>query len=111
MSAKVRHVSSDADWWLTTVFGPVREADRTAFFEELHALRQARLGSWMICGDFNMIYHSQDKTMVGCIEDGWVSSAGLSMRRRLRKSIWRVGYSLGATKDATRHWKGLTGAS
>jgi hypothetical protein len=59
--AKVRHASSDVDWWLSLVYGPFLDADRPAFFEELHALRQVRLGPWLIYGDLKMIYRSQDK--------------------------------------------------
>jgi hypothetical protein len=58
MSAKVRHVLSDEDWRLSIVYGPDSDTDRPTFLEELHA-------SWMICGDFNMIYHSQDKNNAG----------------------------------------------
>jgi endonuclease/exonuclease/phosphatase family metal-dependent hydrolase len=61
VSARVQQVSGDSDWWLTTVYGPSRDCDKPTFLEELHALRQVRLGPWVICGDFNMIYRAQDK--------------------------------------------------
>jgi hypothetical protein len=56
--AKVRFLLPDQDWWLSSVNGPVRDDDRPAFFEEMHMLRQVRLGPWLICGDFNMIYRA-----------------------------------------------------
>jgi hypothetical protein len=58
VSAKVRHVSSDHKWWLSSISGLSRDVDRPDFLEELHELRQVCLGPWMICGDFNMIYRA-----------------------------------------------------
>jgi hypothetical protein len=61
VSAMVHHVSRDQEWWLSSVYGPAKDCDRPAFLDELNALRQVRLGLWVICGDFNMIYQAQDK--------------------------------------------------
>jgi hypothetical protein len=61
VSAKVCLLSTDQDWWLSTIYGHVRDEDRPTFFEELHTLRHVHLGPWLICGDFNMIYRAQNK--------------------------------------------------
>lgn len=47
--------------WLTAVYGPQNEADKCAFLQELRSIRQHRIGPWMLCGDFNMIYNVADK--------------------------------------------------
>lgn len=47
--------------WLTTVYGPQRDLAKTHFLDELCATRQHRLGSWLLCGDFNMICNAVDK--------------------------------------------------
>jgi hypothetical protein len=62
VSAKVRQVPGDHEWWLSLVHGPAKDYNRPAFIEELHALRLVQLGPWVICGDFNMIYRVQDKS-------------------------------------------------
>jgi hypothetical protein len=38
------------------------EADKPTFLEELHNLSQVRSRPWILCGDFNMIYHAQDES-------------------------------------------------
>jgi exonuclease III len=39
VSGKVHLTSSGPDWWLSSVYGPTRDADKLAFLEELHELR------------------------------------------------------------------------
>jgi hypothetical protein len=46
------------EWWL---YGPVVDDDKVSFLAELHDLCQVRTGPWMINGDFNRIYHAEDK--------------------------------------------------
>lgn len=55
---------SDEDerpWWFTGVYGPSQDADKSAFLEELREVRTHCPGPWVIAGDFNMIYLSEDK--------------------------------------------------
>jgi hypothetical protein len=49
------------DWWLSSVYGPANNGDKPSFLEELHDLRRVQTGAWMINGDFNLIYHAEDK--------------------------------------------------
>jgi hypothetical protein len=46
---------------ITVVYGPTRDNDKQAFIAELHELRTLRLGSWLLTGDFNLIYRAEDK--------------------------------------------------
>lgn len=61
ISARVRLIADDSEMWLTTVYGPSRDSEKLAFLVELHELRQVRTGPWMLLGNFNLIYRSQDK--------------------------------------------------
>ena len=51
----------DPPWWLTAVYGPQRDADKISFLEELRDVRAACPGPWLLAGNFNMIYFSEDK--------------------------------------------------
>jgi exonuclease III len=51
----------DPSWWLTGVYGPQQDADKISFLEELREVRACCPGPWMLAGDFNMIYCSEDK--------------------------------------------------
>jgi endonuclease/exonuclease/phosphatase family metal-dependent hydrolase len=44
------------------VYGPQEEPDKIAFLAELREVRDARQGPWVVCGDFNLIYRSEDKS-------------------------------------------------
>jgi endonuclease/exonuclease/phosphatase family metal-dependent hydrolase len=49
-------------WWLTNVYGPTNHADKDEFMQELRNVRSVIQGPWMLCGDFNMIYQTYDKS-------------------------------------------------
>jgi hypothetical protein len=53
-------VSND-EWWLSTVYGPSRDAEKDEFPIELRSLAQARQGPLLVGGDFNMVYQEEDK--------------------------------------------------
>jgi uncharacterized protein (DUF1778 family) len=53
--------SGSSKWWLTIVYGPSQEAEKSTFLIELHELWQVRSGPWMLAGDFNLIYRIGDK--------------------------------------------------
>jgi hypothetical protein len=61
VSIKLRGVVGEGDWWLTTVYGPSRDQEKAEFLTELHALWSFCLGSWLLTGDFNLIYRVKDK--------------------------------------------------
>jgi exonuclease III len=48
-------------WWLTCVYGPQGNEEKVQFMQELREVRTACQGSWMIAGDFNLIYRTEDK--------------------------------------------------
>jgi len=54
--------NEDLAWWFTGVYGPQRDVDKLAFLEELREVRANCPGPWMLAGDFNMIYCSEDKS-------------------------------------------------
>jgi hypothetical protein len=62
ISAKIRHVDGSPNWWLTSVYGPTADVDKPMFLEELHELQRSRPSSWLLNGDFNMIYRAEDKS-------------------------------------------------
>ena len=51
----------DPPWWFTGVYGPHRDDEKLAFLDELREVRSYCHGPWMLAGDFNMIYCSEDK--------------------------------------------------
>jgi hypothetical protein len=61
VSVKIKHISQEQAWWLTTIYGPSVEDQKAAFLNELNDLRQIRISAWLLCGDFNMIYMAEDK--------------------------------------------------
>jgi hypothetical protein len=50
------------DCWLTSVYGPADQACKEDFLLEIEGLAATCPGSWLICGDFNLIYQMQDKS-------------------------------------------------
>jgi exonuclease III len=61
VSLRVRPAYGGPEWWMSTVYGPMTEVNKQAILEELHSLSQECNRPWMLCGDFNMIYCTQDK--------------------------------------------------
>lgn len=55
------HDATTALWWLTVVYGPQDEAEKSLFLEELAATRDQCLGAWVVIGDFNLILDESDK--------------------------------------------------
>lgn len=61
-SVSVKFRSDDVhSWWFSGVYGPHVDADKPSFLEELREVRGHCAGPWMLAGDFNMIYSSEDK--------------------------------------------------
>lgn len=48
-------------WTITVVYGPQQDAEKIAFLQELQQLVPFTLPSWLILGDFNLIYKVEDK--------------------------------------------------
>lgn len=56
----VMRETNDA-WTITVVYGPQQDAEKIAFLQELQQLVPFTLPSWLILGDFNLIYKVEDK--------------------------------------------------
>jgi exonuclease III len=54
-------VEDEPAWWFTGVYGPSQDAGKVAFLDELREVRSECSGPWVLAGDFNMIYSSEDK--------------------------------------------------
>jgi hypothetical protein len=50
-----------APWWITVVYGSQLGKDKVAFLDELLGIRSHRVGPWLLCGDFNLIYQVINK--------------------------------------------------
>jgi hypothetical protein len=48
-------------WWLTCIYDQSTDNLKHVFLEELRELHQICMGAWLLMGDFNMVYHSEDK--------------------------------------------------
>jgi exonuclease III len=53
--------SSLTGFTITGVYGPTRRTDKIAFLGHLRSLKQDAEDSWLILGDFNVIYRARDK--------------------------------------------------
>jgi exonuclease III len=47
---------------ITGVYGPTTGADRTEFLQQIREQKSLHDEPWMICGDFNLILRSQERT-------------------------------------------------
>jgi hypothetical protein len=61
VTINAKHCLAEDSWWLTVVYGPQDDQEKVAFLEELCRLRMGRLGPWLLCGDFNLIYKATNK--------------------------------------------------
>lgn len=61
ITLKLRLLIDGFTTWVTTVYGPQGDSEKIQFLDELRKTRQHKLGSWLLCGDFNMIYNTTDK--------------------------------------------------
>jgi exonuclease III len=57
----VHDVTTDKTWTLIGVYGPQGSLEKSMFLRELRWFRHQAKPQWLIMGDFNMIYQSQDK--------------------------------------------------
>lgn len=57
----VRMLDDGAEWSLTSVYGPQRRRRKERFLDELKILKNRVTASWLLAGDFNMIYKASDK--------------------------------------------------
>jgi len=61
LTARLTLLATGDSWWITVVYGPQGDQAKIRFLEELRSIRQVCPDTWMICGDFNIIYKAEDK--------------------------------------------------
>jgi len=61
LTALIHYKNLDAQWLFTAVYGPQGECEKLQFLEHLRQIRGGCSGSWLLCGDFNLIYKAEDK--------------------------------------------------
>lgn len=61
VSATVRRKADNGVWTVTGVYGPESDNDKLQFLNEIRTVNQQALDSWVILGDFNLIYMACDK--------------------------------------------------
>jgi hypothetical protein len=61
LQVRLHYLHSFVDWWLMSIYGPANDDLKPAFLQELSELCPLRSGSWLLTGDFNMIYRVADK--------------------------------------------------
>jgi hypothetical protein len=61
LTLKLAHLDCPNSWWLMVVYGPQSDQAKLEFLVELCGTRSGRLGPWLVCGDFNLIYKVADK--------------------------------------------------
>jgi hypothetical protein len=65
LTVRIQALQGAFEWTLTSVYGSQQEIDKIIFLEEIKALRQAIHREWLLCGDFNLIYKTEDKSKAG----------------------------------------------
>jgi len=61
VSATLTILADNKEWSLTGVYGPQSDNDKMLFMQEITNLKQLMLPAWLLLGDFNLIYRTQDK--------------------------------------------------
>src|SRR6185503_7263283 len=92
LTAKVMHCATGDEWWITCVYGPQLDHEKTMFLDELNSIRLGCPDKWLVWGDFNLIYKAEDKSngrlnrrLMGqfrrCIDDNELIELHLNGRR------------------------------
>ena len=68
LTAEITLTASGESWCLTSVYGPQADNDKIRFLDKLRAIRAPHANSWLVCGDFNLIYRRRTKIMPCSIE-------------------------------------------
>jgi exonuclease III len=74
--------SSLTGFTITGVYGPSRRTIKIAFLSHLRSLKQDVADSWLILGDFNVIYRARDKNN---------KNLNFSLMRRFRRTLESCG--------------------
>jgi hypothetical protein len=44
------------------VYGPQGDQEKVTFLQEIRQIRSGGIGSWLLCGDFNLVYKARNKS-------------------------------------------------
>jgi len=61
ISACIKNRADNSMWSITGVYGPQGDAEKMLFMDEIKQLNPSMRASWMLLGDFNLIYRASDK--------------------------------------------------
>lgn len=61
ISACIKNKADNSMWSITGVYGPQGDAEKMLFMDEIKQLKPSMRASWMLLGDFNLIYRASDK--------------------------------------------------
>jgi len=61
VSANITSRADNSQWSITGVYGPQEDQEKIQFITEISSLRQQMHSSWVVLGDFNLIYRACDK--------------------------------------------------
>lgn len=61
VTATITMLADNTQWSITGVYGPQSDNDKMLFMQEITDLMQNTLPTWLLLGDFNLIYCAQDK--------------------------------------------------
>jgi len=61
LTVKITLLASGESWWISSVYGPQSDQEKILFLDELREVRAGCTGTWLIWGDFNLIYQAADK--------------------------------------------------
>jgi len=61
LSMWLKEKGTEADFYLTNVYGPANDTDKPSFLDELRIAKPAPGTPWICLGDFNLIYEVKDK--------------------------------------------------
>ena len=56
ITVQVTLLRNGEQWWLTCVYSPQGDFEKLRFLDDLRQVCASRFGTWVVCGDFNMIY-------------------------------------------------------
>lgn len=94
VSARVESKTSDAEWWITVVYGPQVDAEKIQFLQEIRQLQNNTSDKWLIIGDSNMVLPAEDKSNSSVARGYAWRSGGFSVKRiggiLAAKSLWEL---------------------
>jgi exonuclease III len=61
VSATIKMLSDNKECSITGVYGPQSDSEKHLFMQEINELKSQMLPTWLLLGDFNLIYRAQDK--------------------------------------------------